>query len=88
MCSGCGVRWSWSPPRARCLANDKKYRQARLSLQARLSCLGNVRILLEEARIHARNMGSPEGERLQVQIRTMLRDANRRIHDLRASSGQ
>ena len=29
--------------------------------------------------------GQPEGDRIVVQIRTTLREANRQIHDLRAS---
>jgi hypothetical protein len=57
----------------------------RQEIQAWLSHLENIRILLEEARVHARNMGSPEGNRIEVQIRTTLRETNRQIHDLRAS---
>jgi hypothetical protein len=57
----------------------------RQEIQARLSHLENIRILLEEARVHARSMGSPEGDRIEGQIRTTLRDTNRQIHDLRAS---
>jgi hypothetical protein len=57
----------------------------RQEIQARLSHLENIRILLEEARVHARNMGSPEGDSLEGKIRTTLRDTNRQIHDLRAS---
>ncbi len=54
-------------------------------IQARLSHLENIRILLEEARVHARNMDSPEGDRIEGQIGTTLGDTNRQIHDLRAS---
>ena len=57
----------------------------RQEVQARLSHLENVRILLEEARVHGRNMGSPGGDRIEVQIRTTLRETNRQIHDLWAS---
>ncbi len=57
----------------------------RQEIQAWLTDLENIRILLEEARVHARNMGSPEGDRIEGQIRTTLREANRQIHDLRAS---
>jgi hypothetical protein len=57
----------------------------RQEIQARLSHLENIRILLEEARVHARNISSPEGDSIEGQIRTTLRDTNRQIHDLRAS---
>ena len=57
----------------------------RQEIQAWLTELENIKILLEEARVHARNMGSPEGDRVEGQIRTTLRDVNRQIHDLRAS---
>jgi hypothetical protein len=57
----------------------------RQEIQAWLTELENIRILLEEARVHARNMGSPEGDRIEGQIRTTLRETNRQIHDLRAS---
>ena len=53
-------------------------------MQARLSHLENIHILLEEARVY-KNMGGREGDRIEGQIRTMLRDANRQIHDLRVS---
>jgi hypothetical protein len=43
--------------------------------------LENICILLKEARVHGRNMGSPEGDRIEGQIRT----TNRQIHDLQAS---
>jgi hypothetical protein len=36
----------------------------RQELQGRLSHLGNIRILLEEARVY-KNMGSPEGDRIE-----------------------
>jgi hypothetical protein len=54
-------------------------------IQARLSQLENIRILLEEARVHARQMGSPEGDRIEGQIRATLREVSRQIFDLRAS---
>ena len=57
----------------------------RQEIQVRLSHLENIRLLLEEARVHARNMDSPEGYRIEGQIRTTLRETNRQIHDLRAS---
>jgi hypothetical protein len=48
----------------------------RQEIQARLSHLENFRILLGEARIHARNRGSPEGDGIEGQIRATLRDTN------------
>ena len=56
----------------------------RQEIQGRLSHLGDIRILLEEARVY-KNMGSPEGDRIEGQIRTTLRATNREIHDLRVS---
>ncbi len=55
-------------------------------IQERLSHLENIRILLEEARVHARDIGSPEGGQIDTQIATMLSEINRQIHDLRTSS--
>jgi hypothetical protein len=57
----------------------------RQEIHARLSHLENIRILLEEARVHGRNMSSSEGDRIEVQIRTTLMETNRQIHDVRAS---
>jgi hypothetical protein len=57
----------------------------RQEIQAWLTELETIRILLEEARVHARNMDSPEGYRIDGQIRTTLREVNIQIHDLRAS---
>jgi len=57
----------------------------RQEIQAWLSHLENFRILLEEARVHGRNMGSFEGDRIEVQVRTTLREANTQIHDQRAA---
>ena len=54
-------------------------------IQAWPTELENIRLLLEEARVHARNMDSPEGYRIEGQIRTTLSETNRQIHDLRAS---
>ena len=54
-------------------------------IQAQLSDLQNIRLLLEEARLHARNIGSAEGGRIEAQIATTLRDTNQQIHDLKAS---
>ena len=57
----------------------------RQEIQARLSRLENIPTLLEEARVRARNRGGREGDRMEGQIRTTLRDTNRQIHDLRVS---
>jgi hypothetical protein len=54
-------------------------------LQAKISKLQNIRMLLEEARVHARELGDAEGEHIQARIRTTLREVNRRILELRAS---
>ena len=37
----------------------------RQEIQARLSHLENIRLLLEEARVHYRNMGGSEGDRIE-----------------------
>jgi hypothetical protein len=55
-------------------------------IQERLSHLENIRLLLEEARVHARDIESPEGGRIDTQIATMLSEINKQIHDLRAYS--
>jgi hypothetical protein len=57
----------------------------RQEIQVRFTELENIRILLEEARVHARSMASREGVRIEGRIRTTLRDTNGQIHDLRAS---
>jgi len=55
-------------------------------IQERLSHLENIRLLLEEARGHARDIGSPEGGQIDTQIATMLSEINKQIHNLRVSS--
>ncbi len=52
---------------------------------AQLTELKNIRILLEEARVHARNVGNHEGEAIAHILRVALRKTNRQIHDLRAA---
>ena len=54
-------------------------------IRAKISSLENIRILLEEARLHARSMESPEGEHIQARIRVTLRAVTREISRLRAS---
>jgi hypothetical protein len=56
-------------------------------IQARLSRLENIRILLEEAWLHAREIGGPEGQRLEVPIRATLKEVSKQVFDLRASQG-
>jgi hypothetical protein len=46
-------------------------------IQERLSHLENIRLLLEEARGHARDIGSPEGGQIDTQIATMLSEINK-----------
>lgn len=53
-------------------------------IQARLAELENMRVLLKEARAHARAIGGTDGERIEVEIRTTLREVNRLMFDLRA----
>jgi hypothetical protein len=65
------------------MAEDR--RQATEATEARLSELENVRALVEEARIHARNVGGLEGVRIDAQLRTTLREVDRQMHDLRAT---
>jgi hypothetical protein len=54
-------------------------------VQAKISKLENVRILLEEARVHAREMEDAQGEHIQARIRTTLGEVNRRILELKGS---
>jgi hypothetical protein len=70
-----------------CCFQRNRVEENQQEIQARLSRLENIRILLEEARVHAREMGSPEGDRIEGQIRTTLREVNQQIFDLRASQG-
>jgi hypothetical protein len=60
-------------------------RQATEATEARLSALKQVRALVEEARVHARNVGGLEGVRIDAQLRTTLREVDRQRYDLRAS---
>ena len=54
-------------------------------IQAKISSLENIRILLEEARVHARSLDSAEGEHVQTRILVTLRTVNREILRLQAS---
>ncbi len=44
-----------------------------------------MRVLLEEARAHARAIGDTEGERIEAEIKTTLREVNRLMFDLATS---
>jgi hypothetical protein len=48
----------------------------RQEIQARLSHLENIRILLEEARVYGSNTGSLEGDRIEGQVGTALGETN------------
>ena len=54
--------------------------------ESRLAELRHVLVLLEEARSHAENLGSPENRLLQAALRGALREAAREMGDLRRSS--
>ncbi len=60
-------------------------RQVRAATEARLLALEKVRALVEEARVHARNVGGLEGVRIDTQLRTTLREVDRQTHDLLTS---
>jgi hypothetical protein len=57
----------------------------RQATEARLSALKKVHALVEEARVHARNVGGLEGVRIDAQLRTTLRELDRQMYALRAS---
>ena len=65
------------------MAEDR--RQVTEATEARLSALGKVCALVEEARVHARNVGGLEGVRIDAQLRTTLKEVDRQRYDLRAS---
>ncbi len=51
---------------------------------ARLRELEDMKALLEEARGHARSICGIDGERIEAEIKTTLRQVNRLAADLRA----
>jgi len=61
------------------------WQQATDATEARLSALEKIRALVEEARVHARNVGGLEGVRVDAQLRTTLREVDRQMYDLFAS---
>jgi hypothetical protein len=61
------------------------WRQATDVTEARLSALEKIRALIEEARVHARNVGGLEGVRIDTQLTTTLREVDWQIYNLLAS---
>jgi hypothetical protein len=61
------------------------WRQATDATEARLSALEKIRALIEEARVHARNVRGLEGVRIDAQLTTTLREVDRQIYNLLAS---
>ena len=56
--------------------------------ESRLAELRHVLVLLEEARSHAENLGSPENRLLQAALRGALREVAREMGELRSSAGR
>ena len=54
-------------------------------MEVRIAALDNYRHLLEEARKSARSIGGPEGERLEVHVKDMIKRISKQINDLRTS---
>jgi hypothetical protein len=57
----------------------------RREIRDRIAELEQRRLLLEDARLRARRLGGPEGERLEEEARAELQQISRQINDLRAS---
>ncbi len=53
-------------------------------IRARLEELDGMRILLEEARSHAKAIGGTDGARIEEEIKTSLREISKLAADLRA----
>ena len=56
--------------------------------ESRLAELRNVLVLLEEARSHAENLGSPQNRLLEAPLRGALRETEREMRELRSSAGR
>jgi hypothetical protein len=56
----------------------------RREIRARLRELEDMKVLLEEARGHARSIGGTDSERIEAEIKTTLREVNKLAADLRA----
>ena len=57
----------------------------REEVRDRIAELEHMRLLLEETRISARNVGGAEGERLEAKVMASIRRLSNQIDDLRAS---
>jgi hypothetical protein len=57
----------------------------REEVRDRIAELEHLRLLLEETRISARNVGGAEGERLEAKVGASIRRLSNQIDDLRAS---
>ena len=58
--------------------------EKRREILARLRELEDMKVLLEEARDYARSFGGTDGERIEAEIKTTLREINKLAGDLRA----
>ena len=58
--------------------------EKRREILARLRELEDMKVLLGEARDHARSIGGTDGERIEAEIKTTLRVVDRLAGDLRA----
>ena len=58
----------------------------RVEVEDRIAELEHYRLLLEEAsRSSARSISGPEGERLEAQVKNVIRKISKQINDLRTS---
>jgi hypothetical protein len=57
----------------------------RREIRERIAELEHQRARLEEERRRARRLGSPEGERLETEVRAKVQEIGHHIDDLRAS---
>ncbi len=55
--------------------------------ESRLAELRKILVLLEEARSHAENLGSPENRLLEAPLRGAVRETAREMRELRSSAG-
>ncbi len=56
--------------------------------ESRLAELRNVLVLLEEARSHAENLGSPENRLFEAPLRGAVRETAREMRELWSSAGR
>ena len=59
----------------------------RREIRDRIAELEQQRLRLEEERRRAGRLGSPEGERLEAELRAKVQEISHNIDDLRASLG-